>query len=280
MAPNELPTMSLDDIVATALSQDAESDSYWECVGELHRRVNREVFERAAEMCSASDVRSRQLGLDILAQLGSQTERPFLENVLPIARALAEDPDAAVRTSALSALGHQWDPRSLPTLLRHQVDPDANARWTVATAIPCVVSVPPEPSAVAALLALMRDEDSDVRDWATFAIGSLLVVDGNEIRVALTERLADSDGDTAGEALVGLARRGDLSILDHVNELLGNPRVGNMTVEAAGELADPVLLPALERLHAAGWAQSDPLGGILETAIAACRSGKPASRDG
>ena len=49
--------------------------------------------------------------------------------------------------------------------------------------------------------------------------------------------------------------------------------------EAAGELADPRLIPALERLREAGWAASDPLGGILETAIGACRSGKPVSRD-
>jgi HEAT repeat protein len=269
--------MSLDDIVATALGKDDEDDAYWDCVGELHRRGTQEVFERAAELCSASDARSRELGLDILAQLGDQA-RPFLEDVLLIAMPLADDSDAPVRKSALSALGHQWDVRALPTLLQHQFDPDATVRFTVAAAIPCVVSAPPEPSAVAALLALTRDSDSDVRDWATFAIGSLLEVDGNEIRKALMERLNDPEGDTAGEALVGLARRGDVGIVDRVDELLKNPKVGNLIVEAAGELADRRLLPRLERLQEAGWAERDPLGGVLATAIAACRSGKPLDR--
>ena len=271
--------MDLDSLVATSLAADDESDAYWDCVGELHKRGTREVFQRAAALCSASEPRSRQLGLDILAQLGNQ-ERPFLEEVLRIAIQLADDSDAAVRESALSALGHQWDVRALPTLLQHQLDPDADVRFSVATSIPCVVShSQPEPSAVAALIAMMRDNDSDVRDWATFGIGSLLDVDGNEIREALTERLDDPDGDTAGEALVGLARRGDLGIVDRVNALLANPTVGNMIVEAAGELAEPRLIPALERLRDAGWAESDPLGGVLETAIDACRSGKPLSRD-
>jgi len=271
--------MDLDRLIAIALSADDEDDTYWDSVRELRKRGTHDVFQRAAELCSAPDARSRELGLDLLAQLGSEAERPFLEDVIRIATPLANDSDAVVRRSAISALGHQWDVRSLPTLLQRQFDADANVRWAVAQAIPNVVSAPPEPTAVAALMALMRDEDSDVRDWATFGIGSLLDVDGNEIRQALTERLDDPDGDTAGEALVGLARRGDLGIVDRVNALLANRKVGNLIVEAAGELADPRLIPALERLREAGWAASDPLGGILETAIGACRSGKPVSRD-
>ena len=270
-----LHAMDLDRLIAIALASDDEDDAYWDSVRELRKRGTREVFQRAAELCSAPDARSRELGLDILAQLGSDAERPFLEDVIRIATPLANDSDAIVRRSAISALGHQWDVRSLATLLQHQFDADANVRWAVAQAIPTVVSSPPEPSAVAALVTLMRDEDSDVRDWATFGIGSLLDVDGNEIRQALTERLDDPDGDTAGEALVGLARRGDLGIVDRVNALLANPQIGNLIVEAAGELADPRLIPALERLREAGWAGSDPLGAILETAIGACRSGKP-----
>src|SRR5207237_1663561 len=274
-----LHAMDLDRLIAIALSADDEDDTYWDSVRELRKRGTHDVFQRAAELCSAPDARSRELGLDLLAQLGSEAERPFLEDVIRIATPLANESGAVVRRSAISALGHQWDGRSLPTLLQRQFDADANVRWAVAQAIPNVVSAPPEPTAVAALMALMRDEDSDVRDWATFGIGSLLDVDGNEIRQALTERLDDPDGDTAGEALVGLARRGDLGIVDRVNALLANPKVGNLIVEAAGELADPRLIPALERLREAGWAASDPLGGILETAIGACRSGKPVSRD-
>jgi HEAT repeat protein len=267
--------MSLEAILAVAFGENDEGDAYWDCVGELHRRGTQEVFERAARLCSGSDARSRQLGLDVLAQLGYEAGRPFLEDVLRIATRLANDSDAPVRKSALSALGHQLDVRALPTLIQHRFDPDPDVRWAVAAAIPFVANAPPDPAAVATLIALMRDADSDVRDWATFGLGSLLDVDGSEIRQALTERLGDPDGDTAGEALVGLARRRDLGIVERVRELLEKPQVGNLIVEAAGDLADPRLLPALERLQESGWPERDPRGGLLETAIAACRSGKP-----
>ena len=278
MAGNELSAMSLDDIVTNALKEDAEGDTYWGYVSHLQKRGTPAVFERAAVLCSATDAPSRRLGLDILPQLGVEVGRPFTEQALPIATRLASDPDASVRVSALSALGHQWDPRALPTLLEHQFDSDPNVRWTVAQAIPSVLSSPPEVEAVAALLALMRDTDSDVRDWATFGVGSLLEVDGDDIREALRERLDDPDGDTAGEALVGLARRRELGIVERVRGLLADSTVGNLTVEAAGELADPRLLPELNRLQGTSWSEHDPRGSLLRTAIAACQSGLPAEQ--
>lgn len=269
MAANELSAMNADEIMAKALREDADSDAYWEYVRELRKRGKQPVFERAAALCSTTDAPSRRLGLDILAQLGYEVGQPFHEQTLPIAMRLASDPNASVRASAVSALGHQWDVRALPTLLQRRFDSDPDVRWAVAQAIPNVTSSPPEAEAVAALLELMRDTDSDVRDWATFGIGSLLEVDGDDIRQGLRDRLDDPDGDTAGEALVGLARRRDSGILERVRGLLSESTVGNLTVEAAAELADSTLLPELERLRATGWSARDPRGSLLETAIAA-----------
>jgi hypothetical protein len=48
-----------------------------------------------------------------------------------------------------------------------------------------------------------------VRGWATFCLGSELDADGPAVREALLRRVDDPEGDAAGEALVGLARRGD-----------------------------------------------------------------------
>jgi HEAT repeat protein len=279
MTGNEVSAMSVDDIVAKALNEGADGGTYWGYVSHLQKLGTRAVFERAAALCSATGAPSRRLGLDILAQLGYEVGRPFVEQALPIAIELASDPELSVRVSAISALGKQWDVRALPTVLEHRLDADPDVRLAVAQAVPSVVSDPPEADAVASLLELMRDSACDVRDWATLGIGTLLEdVDGDDIRQALTERLDDPDGDTAGEALVGLARRRDPGIIERVRGLLAEPNVGNLTVEAAGELADPRLLPALERLRTTGWSQRDPRGRLLEPAIAACRSGKPAEQ--
>jgi len=55
----------------------------------------------------------------------------------------------------------------------------------------------------------MTDVDDSVRDWATFGIGSLCDIDTPELRDALAARLADADEEVRGEAVVGLATRGD-----------------------------------------------------------------------
>ena len=63
-------------------------------------------------------------------------------------------------------------------------------------------------AAVDLLVVLMADPDDAVRSWATFAVASK---DGDTtaIRDALAARLDDADADARGEAMIGLARRGD-----------------------------------------------------------------------
>ena len=60
-----------------------------------------------------------------------------------------------------------------------------------------------------ALIALSADADADVRDWATFALGTLAAADTPELREALAARVEDADEDTRLEAVHGLALRGD-----------------------------------------------------------------------
>ena len=118
----------------------------------------------------------------------------------------------------------------------------------------------------------MEDPDPGVRDWATFGLGSLLDVDTAEVREALLARVDDVGGDTAGEALVGLARRKDPRALDPINRWLASTDAGNLIVEAAAELADPRSLPALYALRDGGWQREDVRGSVLEVAIEACES--------
>ena len=91
-------------------------------------------------------------------------------------------------------------------------------------------------------------------------------------------RLDDPVGDAAGEALIGLARRRDRSIRAKVRALLETENVGNLIVEAAGQLADSSLVPSLERLKGSGRAKDDPRGWLLDEALTACREGRPLER--
>jgi len=67
----------------------------------------------------------------------------------------------------------------------------------------------PGPAALDALIALSADAEPRVRDWATFALGTLAEADSAPLRDALAARLDDADEDTRLEAVHGLAVRGD-----------------------------------------------------------------------
>ena len=112
------------------------------------------------------------------------------------------------------------------------------------------------------------NEDGDVRDWATFGLGSQLDADSDAIRAALAARLHGQSGDAAGEALLGLVRRHDPRALSPLlSSLQTDP--GNLIVEAAAELGAREALPVLLQLKAQGWGD-DADRALLDQAIAAC----------
>jgi HEAT repeat protein len=223
---DELQTSSLQDLINAALEVDDDDDwAYWNIVMELQRRGNQEVFDSMVALCDTNSDDRKRLGLDVLAQLGFQSGRPFLEQSLPVVERLADPAQSeTVIDAAVSALGHLSDPRALPTILQFVSYRDSDVRFAVANALPSVSGDPVSGSALEALLKLMEDEDPRVRDWATFGLGSQLEqVDSPEVRQALWKRVGDPGGDTAGEALVGLAVRGDRGIVDQLESLLSDP---------------------------------------------------------
>jgi HEAT repeat protein len=123
------------------------------------------------------------------------------------------------------------------------------------------------------LLALSRDPHRRVRDWATFTLAARND-DDPVIRQALIDRIDDSDFDTRCEALWGLARRQDDRALQPLLDALEGEEVGALLVEAAGFLARPELVAALESLQP--WWDSDPA--LLADASSRCR-GEPARSD-
>ncbi len=73
------------------------------------------------------------------------------------------------------------------------------------------------PDAIATIIELMDDSDDNVRDWATFALGTQCKMDTPEIREALRKRLADGYEEARDEAIWGLVQRKDEYA---INELL------------------------------------------------------------
>jgi hypothetical protein len=117
------------------------------------------------------------------------------------------------------------------------------------------------------LIEWSSDENSDVRDWATFAL-AISDQDSEAIRNALLARVCDVDFDTRSEAILGLASRRDHRVLPHLVEALARENVGALSIEAAGLLGLEELRAPLERL--VGWWDVDEE--LLTEAIESCRA--------
>ncbi len=238
-----------DELVSAALTAPDE-EARWEAVTVLHRRGVRECFEAARALCRSGCALERELGANILGQLGVP-ERAFPGEAVAELAALLKPPgeDAAVLRAALVGLGHHHDPSLIGPAAALATHPSTDVRFGVAFAL----ATHDDPLALGTLIRLTEDADEVVRDWATFALGRQTDADTRELREALVRAATDVDEVVRGEALVGLARRQDgRVVVPLVRELeaFASAEYGSYAVEAAEELADPRLLPALLRLQA------------------------------
>ena len=232
-------------IRAAALASEGagwDSDEYWAVVWALRRRPERPVFDRAAGWCANTNAAYRALGADVLAQLGAPAF-PFAVDSTPILASLLHDPDDDVLISALYGLGHQRV-GSTPEIAAFARHASNDVRRATAGAL----GGREEPIALDALRLLTADADVDVRNWATFALGTLCESDSSEIRDALAARLGDDEGEIRGEALVGLARRQDPRATEGIAAELARDVVGMLAIEAAELMPSRQFVPRLRAL--------------------------------
>lgn len=231
--------MDIEDLFAKTLSGEYDDDGPWNAVRELHCIGNREVLEKAVGWCHSEDPLQRARGADVLAQLGKRAEHPsnsFPEECFTIVADMAATEVASQPlSSAIHALGHIGNPSAMPIIVRHSAHSDPDVRFAVAFACG---SLGNEPLAAGTLLMLMSDEDLDVRDWATFGLGSLSELDTPSIREALKAALDDPDEEVRQEALVGLAKRHDRRVLPRLFGQLEQPEIDDLTIEAAREMLE------------------------------------------
>ncbi len=126
--------------------------------------------------------------------------------------------------------------------------------------------------AIAGLIELSCDLDDDTRDWATFGLGSQTSLDTPELRDALAARLTDTDPEIRGEAMIGLARRGDERAHPAIEAALRGLFHGDWPLEAVEHLAGPAWIPLVE-LHRQNADPEDAarFASSFDAALAACR---------
>jgi hypothetical protein len=214
------------------------------------------ALDAAARWVAGNDPSSRQVGFAVLGLLGVDDD-DARRVLLAAARLAATDASPDVRMSAAAAVGNLSDCADAHHLLLSRLgDPDDTV---LAQVIGGLATTASERAAIAepwiqSLMTLLRHDNPLVRDWAAFAIGTQSEADGPQLRDELL-RVAETDSDggdvyPAAEAAMGLARRQDRRVQPIIERRLVDGAVGRLWLEAAAELADPRLHPALVRLRA------------------------------
>lgn len=255
---------SIEELVRLALTEQDE-DASREVVTVLHYKGSREVLEAAKRLCVSESADERQLGANILGQLG-MPDRTFPDECFEILAAmLTKETDPNVLECIGVAFGHLKDPRAIELLLPLRRHANSDVRFGVALGL----TGHDRPDVIEALIELSRDSEELVRTWATFALGTMISADTPEIREALFARISDPHDETRGEGLVGLALRKDQRVIKLLIWELSSGNAGPFTLEAAEAIGDPRLYPALVELKSCCPTDA-PNAVLLEDALASC----------
>lgn len=159
---------------------------------------------------------------------------------------LGDQQETPVIAAIIDAVGKAWDESATLRILPFVEHPEVEVRRSVAQALVAgVETIEAQERVAIGLVTLSANPDDEVREWATFGLGSQLRLDTPTVRAALWARVSDPFRNVRDEALVGLARRRDRRITALVAAALREETASGLLFEAAEYLADPQLFDAL-----------------------------------
>lgn len=259
---------------AVQLARPAGDEEEYEAVRELLREVAADgpvALRLGRALLDAPDPVVRATGCDLLSNASELHESVHQDVATTVLAIAARESDDHVCRSIARALGAAQDRRAVPVLVALADHTDEVVRLQVAVSLPSVATGEADGADVRTLIRLARDQDEEVRNWATFGLGFQLEVDTREIRDALWERVGDEHRDAREEAIRGLARRHDPRAIALIAELLDEDDAHVHTFYAAAILGAPELLPHLEAY--------EPDGHGVAEALAACDPAVRAQQD-
>ncbi len=220
--------------------------TYYENIHELRRRPSQEVFEKAMNLGKSKVDKEKIIGVDVLAQLG--LDKRFNQNeILDLYFSILKSPQTPkVLFSTLSAIG--FNNGSLKKERVHTISKFKNHNYSdVRFGVVCALMGVDHELAIEVLIELSSDSHHQVRDWATFSIGSQTEINTPAIIEALQTRLKDTDHNTRFEAISGLAQRKHISVRPIlIEELEIIDGSGSLILESIEEFGDKSFTPLLK----------------------------------
>ncbi|MBL7662029.1 HEAT repeat domain-containing protein [bacterium] len=240
------------EVVEVAKSISSDEDEYWGIICALRHRSTDDDFNYVKSLIQSSIDKEREIGADILGIFGSP--KPIRhDECVDLLVPLLDDLSSDVVDAALMSLGHLSDIKAMDKVLTFINDPDPGRRQSVSHAIGSLE----DQRAINSLIILTRDENRDVRNWATFHLGfysseheAFKNKNTPEVQQALLDRTTEEDEEIRGEAILGLASRKHPLARELILKELQTDEIMTYAFEAAEELGDTTLIPALEAYRA------------------------------
>ena len=236
--------------LARAATGQRDADVVWDLLHETAYR-GEAAYDLSTTRLSSPDPIVRTVAVDLLGVLADARAEMRQPTARTLCDATASEDDTAVQLALARACGATKDPSCVPALIQLAAHESAEVRRTVAEALAWAMLERPGGVGLDVLMNLTRDEDPEVRNWATFSLGWQLPVDGDPIRDALWDRIGDPYPEVREEAARGLARRRDRRATPYIAELLARDDAHVHTFDAAAFLHEPALLPLLANFNAA-----------------------------
>lgn len=228
----------------------------WDNIHALRRKPSKEVFDRSIELSYSQQPKERQIGIQILAQLGSEPRLFYAESIKRFFEILEQEEDPEVIMSLLFSIGHnnrKLNKSQIEILCAFGNSDNVLIKEGAVSSLLFIN----DSRAIDTLIKLSSDKASHIRDWATFGIGQS-ERDNKKIRTALWMKATDKHADTRAEAIAGLARRKDERARELIAKELLSGNYGTLVLEAIVEYGDKTFLPIL-RAHLKEDSKSDDI---------------------
>lgn len=229
---------------------------------ELSRMIDDEILDQCVELCTVGDEDERWLAANVLGENGIRDgANADRRKAIAQLKKMLKDKDEDVISIAVRGLGNLDAEGALGNLKSLEHHESQQVRHALAHALGGCQS----DKAIRMLIRLSRDDDGDVRDWATFGLGAQTDRNTKAIREALLARINDPHDDTKQEAVWGLANRKVQEIIPAMIDEMRYNVPSTFALEAAKNLAAPELIPVLNDILD----QYDDVRAALDACLAA-----------
>ncbi|MCD1116573.1 hypothetical protein [Chryseobacterium turcicum] len=190
-------------------------NNYWNQIFELRKFVTAEMISKCFELIDSDDLKSKEIGIDVLSQLG-QDRKGFATQMLDkIFEIFETSSDEKLISKSLFAVGHNnkyIKNKHFSVLEKFKISNSTDIRYALTFSLLGIK----RKAAIKILIKLAQDKSLRIRDWATFGLGTQIETDTKEIRDILYKNSLSKNDQIRQEAIKGLANRND----ERVEELI------------------------------------------------------------